>query len=81
MDAREKTARLDLIAFQLGEIEKAVPKPGEDEARRAAHEFLERGSVASLRSLHQIGLGVEHKSLQDKTTSDKAARAEIGGFS
>src|SRR5205085_6860088 len=35
MDAREKTARLDLIAFQLGEIEKAVPKPGEDEALTA----------------------------------------------
>ena len=31
MDAREKAARLDLIAFQLGEIEKAAPKPGEDE--------------------------------------------------
>src|SRR5947207_14102328 len=29
MDAREKAARLDLIAFQLGEIEKVVPKPGE----------------------------------------------------
>ena len=31
MDAREKAARLDLIAFQLGEIEKAGPKGGEDE--------------------------------------------------
>ena len=31
MDGREKAARLDLIAFQLGEIEKAAPKPGEDE--------------------------------------------------
>ena len=27
----EKAARLDLIAFQLGEIEKAAPKPGEDD--------------------------------------------------
>jgi DNA repair protein RecN (Recombination protein N) len=31
MDDRERTARLDLIAFQLGEIEKAALKPGEDE--------------------------------------------------
>src|SRR6188768_1259175 len=31
MDGREKAARLDLIAFQLGEIEKAALKPGEDE--------------------------------------------------
>ena len=31
MDGREKAARLDLIAFQLGEIEKAALEPGEDE--------------------------------------------------
>lgn len=31
MDGREKAARLDLIAFQLGEIERAALKPGEDE--------------------------------------------------
>jgi DNA repair protein RecN (Recombination protein N) len=31
MDDRERTARLDLIAFQLGEIKKAALKPGEDE--------------------------------------------------
>ena len=31
MDDREKAVRLDLIAFQLGEIEKAALKPGEDE--------------------------------------------------
>jgi DNA repair protein RecN (Recombination protein N) len=31
MDGREKAARLDLIAFQLGEIEKAALRPGEDE--------------------------------------------------
>jgi DNA repair protein RecN (Recombination protein N) len=31
MDEREKSARLDLLAFQLNEIEKAAPKPGEDE--------------------------------------------------
>jgi len=31
MDGREKATRLELIAFQLGEIEKAALKPGEDE--------------------------------------------------
>ena len=40
MDAREKAARLDLIAFQLGEIEKAAPKPGEDEELAATKQVL-----------------------------------------
>src|SRR5262245_37207051 len=40
MDAREKAARLDLISFQLGEIEKASPKPGEDEELAATRHVL-----------------------------------------
>jgi DNA repair protein RecN (Recombination protein N) len=40
MDAREKAARLDLIAFQLGEIEKAAPKPGEDDELGALRQVL-----------------------------------------
>jgi len=40
MDAREKAARLDLIAFQLGDIEKAAPKAGEDEALGATRQVL-----------------------------------------
>src|SRR5829696_272855 len=40
MDAREKTARLDLIAFQLGEIETAAPKRGEDEELAATKQVL-----------------------------------------
>jgi DNA repair protein RecN (Recombination protein N) len=40
MDAREKTARLDLIAFQLGEIEKAAPRPGEDDELAATKQVL-----------------------------------------
>jgi DNA repair protein RecN (Recombination protein N) len=40
MDAREKAARLDLIAFQLGEIEKASPRPGEDEDLAATRQVL-----------------------------------------
>ena len=40
MDAREKAARLDLIAFQLAEIERAAPKPGEDEELAATRQVL-----------------------------------------
>src|SRR6478672_10736146 len=40
MDAREKSARLDLIAFQLGEIEKAAPKAGEDEELASTKQVL-----------------------------------------
>jgi DNA repair protein RecN (Recombination protein N) len=40
MDAREKAARLDLIGFQLGEIEKAAPKPGEDEELASLRQVL-----------------------------------------
>ena len=40
MDAREKSARLDLIAFQLSEIEKASPKAGEDEELVATKQVL-----------------------------------------
>ena len=40
MDAREKAARLDLIGFQLGEIEKDAPKAGEDETLAAARQVL-----------------------------------------
>jgi DNA repair protein RecN (Recombination protein N) len=40
MDAREKAARLDLIAFQLSEIEKAAPRPGEDEELAATRQVL-----------------------------------------
>ena len=40
MDVREKTARLELIAFQLGEIEKAAPRAGEDEELSATRQVL-----------------------------------------
>ena len=40
MDAREKSARLDLIAFQLSEIEKASAKAGEDEELAATKQVL-----------------------------------------
>ena len=40
MDAREKAARLDLIAFQLGDIEKVAPRAGEDEQLSATRQVL-----------------------------------------
>ena len=40
MNGREKTARLELIAFQLDEIEKAAPRAGEDEELAATKQVL-----------------------------------------
>jgi DNA repair protein RecN (Recombination protein N) len=40
MDSRERTARLDLIEFQLGEIEKAAPRAGEDDELAASKQVL-----------------------------------------
>ena len=40
MDGREKTARLELIAFQLSEIEKVRPVSGEDEELAATKNVL-----------------------------------------
>ena len=37
---RDRDARLDLIAFQLGELEQAAPKPGEDEELSALRHVL-----------------------------------------
>jgi len=40
MDARERAARLELLSFQLDEIEKTGPKAGEDEALMAERQVL-----------------------------------------
>jgi DNA repair protein RecN (Recombination protein N) len=40
MDEREKNARLDLIGFQLADIEKAAPRSGEDEELAATKQVL-----------------------------------------
>jgi DNA repair protein RecN (Recombination protein N) len=40
MDGREKAARLDLITFQLGEIQKAAPRDAEDESLSATRQVL-----------------------------------------
>ena len=71
MDAREKAARLDLIAFQLGEIEKAVPKPGEDEELAATKQVL--ASAERIQRLCQES----YSALYD---SDDAVLAGLGGI-
>src|SRR5206468_12578386 len=45
MDAREKSARLDLIAFQLGEIERASPRPAEDRSEEHTSELQSRSDL------------------------------------
>ena len=70
MDAREKTARLDLIAFQLGEIEKAAPRPGEDEELAATKQVL--ASAERIQRLCQES----YSALYD---SDDAVLAGLGG--
>jgi DNA repair protein RecN (Recombination protein N) len=71
MDAREKAARLDLIAFQLGEIEKAVPKPGEDEELAATRQVL--ASADRIQRLCEES----YSTLYDR---DDAVLAALGGI-
>jgi DNA repair protein RecN (Recombination protein N) len=70
MDAREKSARLDLIAFQLGEIEKAAPKAGEDEELAATKQVL-----ASAERIQRLC----HESYDALYDSDEAVLAGLGG--
>ena len=70
MDAREKAARLDLIAFQLNEIEKAAPKAGEDEALTAARQVL--ASAERIQSLCEESYAALYE-------SDGAVLASLGG--
>ena len=70
MDAREKVARLDLIAVQLGEIEKAAPRPGEDEELTATRQVL--ASAERVQRLCEESYG----SLYD---SDEAVLARLAG--
>src|SRR5690606_11901866 len=70
MDAREKSARLDLIAFQLGEIEKAAPRPGEDDELAAARQVL-----ANAERIQRL-CGESYAALYD---SDQAVLAGLGG--
>jgi DNA repair protein RecN (Recombination protein N) len=71
MDAREKSARLDLIAFQLGEIEKASLRPGEDEELSASRQVL--ANAERVRRL----CDESYLALYD---SDEAVLAALGGI-
>jgi DNA repair protein RecN (Recombination protein N) len=70
MDEREKSARLDLIAFQLSEIEKAAPKPGEDEELAATKQVL--GSAERIQRLCE-------ESYSSLYESDAAILSGLGG--
>ena len=70
MDAREKSARLDLIAFQLGEIDKAAPKPGEDDELGATKHVL-----ASAERIQRLC----EESYASLYESDGAVLAGLGG--
>ena len=70
MDSREKNARLDLIAFQLGEIQKAAPKPGEDDELAATSQVL-----ASAERIQRLC----HDSYAALYDSDDAVLAGLGG--
>jgi DNA repair protein RecN (Recombination protein N) len=71
MDAREKAARLDLIAFQLGEIEKASPRKGEDEALASQRQVL-----ASAERIQQL-CEESYAALYER---DGAVLASLGGI-
>src|SRR5687767_9922292 len=71
MDAREKAARLDLIGFQLGEIEKAAPTGGEDEVLGAQRQVLV--SAERIQVLCQESYAALYE-------SDGAVLASLGGI-
>jgi DNA repair protein RecN (Recombination protein N) len=70
MDSREKAARLELIDFQLGEIEKAAPKPGEDDELAATKQVL-----ASAERVQRLC----EESYASLYESDAAVLASLGG--
>jgi DNA repair protein RecN (Recombination protein N) len=71
MDAREKAARLDLIAFQLGEIGTAAPKAGEDETLGAQRQVL--ASAERIQTLCEEGYAALYE-------SDEAVLGSLGGI-
>jgi DNA repair protein RecN (Recombination protein N) len=70
MDSREKAARLDLIAFQLGEIEKAAPAAHEDDTLAATRQVL--ASAERVQRLCEESYAALYE-------SDGAALAALGG--
>jgi DNA repair protein RecN (Recombination protein N) len=70
MDARERSARLELVALQLGEIEKVAPRAGEDEALEVRREVL--ASAERIQRLCQESYAALYE-------RDEAALATLGG--
>ena len=70
MDTREKAARLDLITFQLGEIDRAAAKPGEDEELAATKQVL--ASAERIQRLCTEGYALLYE-------QDEAVLAGLGG--
>ena len=69
MDEREKAARLDLLTFQVGELDKARLRAGEDEELETARRVL-----SSADKLQRLS-GEAYAALYD---SDEAALARLG---
>ena len=70
MNARERAARLELVAFQLAEIDKVSPKPDEDEALQASRLIL--ASAERVQRLCEESFGT----LYD---SEDAVLSKLGG--
>jgi DNA repair protein RecN (Recombination protein N) len=70
MDGREREARLDLIAFQLAEIQKAAPGPSEDESLQTTRQVL--ASAERLRQLCEDSYAALYE-------SDHAVLSRLGG--
>jgi DNA repair protein RecN (Recombination protein N) len=60
LDEREKAARLDLLSFQVGELEKTAPRPGEDEELETARRVL--GNAEKLQRLCDEAYGALYES-------------------
>jgi DNA repair protein RecN (Recombination protein N) len=71
MDARERAARLDLVEFQLGEIERLGPKAGEDDALEA-----ERRILASAERVRDLAEGA-YAALYDDEQAALARLADV----
>jgi DNA repair protein RecN (Recombination protein N) len=69
IDEREKAARLELIRYQLGELDRAAVRPGEDEELEARRRVL-----ASAEKLQQLS-SEAYAALYD---SDQSALASLG---
>jgi len=69
-DERERAGRLDLLAFQIQEIERAAPRVGEDEQLAATRQIL--ASADRVQRLCAEAYGALYE-------SDEAALATLGG--